>query len=370
MRRHIAAMGGMAFLGACATLPTDRTITCAESPGRAITYSPDGKTASTILDVLTYNIEGLPWPARTGRGPFLREIGERLAAFRSAGRGPDIIVFQEVFTNSASRAVVSSGYASIASGPHTRSRQAPNVEGPLPGRRRVLRGEIRLNLKSSGLVLATDYPILRSNYVPYARGSCAGFDCLSNKGILYAEIAVPGVPGSIDVLTTHMNSQRASRVGEYRHSEAHARQVREMGAFARENSDTSTPIIIAGDFNMRNSDVRFHKFERESSLEIVHRYCVERPTECEIRIDWEHEDPWRRVQNLHLYHSGDFVKVRPLWIKEMFDGGATGPVLSDHNGVRVLYELSWPVQGAPPPSCQISAVKQVAALDPDIQRVE
>ena len=96
-----------------------------------------GAPRTPKLDVLTYNMEGLPWPARRNRTPFLDEIGRRLAAFRAEGKAPDIIVFQEVFTNAAARAIVATGYPSIASGPHRGSRQAHNLEGDLPGRRRI-----------------------------------------------------------------------------------------------------------------------------------------------------------------------------------------------------------------------------------------
>ena len=125
-----------------------------------------------------------------------------------------------------------------------------------------------------------------------------------------------------------------------------------MSAFAQANGNLSSPTIMAGDFNMRNSDVRFYTFERKFPLDNVHRFCAEQPTVCEVRQDWTYEDQWRRVQNLHLFLSGDFVRVRPIRAEGMFDGGLSGPVLSDHNGFRVVYELSWPTQGSvPPPAC-------------------
>ena len=39
---------------------------------------------------------------------------------------------------------------------------------------------------------------------------------------------------------------------------------------------------------------------------------------------------------------GDTVSVRPLRVEAMFDGGESGPELSDHDGFLVTYELSWP----------------------------
>lgn len=340
------------------SLPDDRYIDCADAALPDISYSADGSTATTRLDVLTYNIEGLPFPARNNRAPFLREIGRRLAEFRAQGKGPHIIVFQEVFSRSASQAVAASGYRSLVAGPHARSHQAPNVEGPLPGRRRLVRGEIRPNFLSSGLVIVSDYPIVNANYAPFARRSCAGFDCLSNKGVLYAEIAIPGVPETIDVYDTHMQSQGSSRVPVARHAAAHDRQTREMSAFALANGDLSRPAIMAGDFNMRNSDVRYEAFDRTFPVQNVHRFCTEQTDECEVLQEWAYEDQWRRVQNLHFYKSGQYVRVRPVRAEGMFDGGPSGPVLSDHNGFRVTYELSWPTGAtARTPICPIGPAR-------------
>jgi endonuclease/exonuclease/phosphatase family metal-dependent hydrolase len=352
MNARIPALGGLALLGGCMSLPAERTVSCAEANRPAISISPDGRTAFTQIDVVTYNIEGLPAPVHGNRNPFLREIGQRLAAFRAQGQAPDIIVFQEVFSSAASRAIVDSGYSSIASGPSARSRQAPNTEGSLPGRRRILKGEVRANFLSSGLVIATDFPIVASNLQPYGRGSCAGFDCLANKGMLYAEIAIPGVPGTIDIFNTHMQAARASKVSTERHSEAHIRQANELSAFSQANGSLASPTIIAGDFNMRNSDVRYYNLTRRIPYESVHRFCIERPNECDVRQEWTHDDQWLRVQDKQLFLSGTWVKVRPVQAEGMFDGGTSGPVLSDHNGFRVVYQLSWPTKGAvPPPVC-------------------
>ncbi len=350
-RKPFALLATLAVLGGCATLPSNRAIDCADAPAPRISYSADGTVATTRIDVLTYNIEGLPFPARRNRAPYLREIGQRLAALRERGEAPDIIVFQEVFSRAASAAVEASGYRSIVSGPGARSRQMANEEGALPGRRRILRGEIRSNFTSSGLVIATDFPIMESHYRPFARGSCAGFDCLSNKGILYAEIAIPGVPGGLDIYTTHMQSQRSSRVPVYRHSEAHARQARELSSFTEDHGNLAYPTIIAGDFNMRGSDARYYEFTRRVPLDNVHRFCTERPGDCDVRLDWPNANQWRHEQNLHFFLAGQVVNLRPLIAEGMFDGGPSGPVLADHNGFRVVYELSWPARETPSTFC-------------------
>jgi endonuclease/exonuclease/phosphatase family metal-dependent hydrolase len=351
MRKRHLSLVALGLLGGCTGLPQETNVDCVDATRPAIRYSADGATAYTEVDVLTYNIEGLPFPARNNRGPDLREIARRLAEFRATGEGPDIIVFQEVFSKDAARAVTDTGYRGIVTGPRRSTRQDPNVEGALPGSRNIFRGEIGRTFTSAGLAIATDYPIMGAGYIPYARQSCAGFDCLSNKGVLFAEIAIPGVPGVTDVFNTHMQSQRSSRVSVERHADAHRRQMNELAAYVRSSSPLTDPLLIAGDFNMRNSDIRHETFERvaagsassdpASPVGNVHRYCSEHRDTCDVRQDWS-EDEWFRVQNLHLFQSGTVVKVRPIRVEGMFDGGPSGPVLSDHNGFRVIYEFSWP----------------------------
>ena len=352
MRKRFLAWVVPGLLGGCTALPAETNVDCVDATRPAIRLSADGAMAYTEIDVLTYNIEGLPFPARNNRGPQLREIARRLAEFRSSGDGPDIILFQEVFSKAAAQAVTDTGYRSVVTGPRTRTRRDPNTEGNLPGSRNIFRGEIGHTFTSAGLAIATDYPIMGAGYIPFAHRSCAGFDCLSNKGVLFAEIAIPGVPGVVDVFTTHMQSQGASRVIVERHAEAHRRQTNELASYVRSSSPQTDPLLIGGDFNMRNSDVRQYTFERTTAIGNVHRYCSENRAACDVRQDWDDEEQWRRVQNLHLFQSGDLVQIRPIRVEGMFDGGPSGPVLSDHNGFRVVYEISWPVSAtALAPAC-------------------
>jgi hypothetical protein len=92
-------------LGGCGTAPPLRVMACDAAPAAAVVHSADGREASAQLSVLTYNLEGLGWPARNGRAKELKEIGERLNAARATGSGADIILFQEMFSGAAKRAV-------------------------------------------------------------------------------------------------------------------------------------------------------------------------------------------------------------------------------------------------------------------------
>ena len=318
-------------------------------PGRhhapKIELSADGRTARLELDVLTYNIEGVP--GRGGRAKHLRQIGEQLRRMREAGEGPDVVLFQEAFSGAAQAAVEAAGYPDLAFGPSRRQRRQLPGAGARPGHK-WSKGELGLKLVGSGLAIASVYPIEARASEPFSRRACAGFDCLSNKGALFARIRIPGVPGALDVFDTHMNAQGASRVSAGRHLPVHRAQVFELFDFMNGQRDQANPAILGGDFNMRRSEPRFDVFSATQRLQLVHHYCLRDQRRCDIRMSWDGDEPWLDTQDLQLFQSGQTVSVRPIRVDSLFDGRPGSPALSDHDGYRVVYELSWPVEGATP----------------------
>ena len=349
--RRLAAAVLALLLGGCVSLPAARSVSCEEAPRPEIRLSEDGRTASMQLDVLTYNIEGLPKFARGGRRGAIAEIGARLAELRARGEAPDVVMFQEAFSRRARAAILAAGYPSLAPGPSARQKPARSSDPRVPGRRNARQGEIGLKFTSSGLVIASEFPFVETAAMPFARGSCAGRDCLANKGVAFARMAVPGVPVPVDLYTTHMNSMGASRVPERRHLAAHNRQAREAADYVGLNSPPGLPILFGGDFNMRGSPGRFDHFASLHRLRLVHLYCTEYPWSCDVRASWDGDAPWLDTQDLQLFASGSAVTVRPIRVEAMFDGSEGSPRLSDHDGLRVVYELSWPAEAAPANAC-------------------
>lgn len=332
-----------AMLGGCASLPAPRTHACAQSERPETRLSADGRTASTTLDVLTYNIEGLPWPARSGRSAQLREIGETLRRLREAGNAPDVVLFQEMFSGPAVKAVTGADYPALAAGPARKQRSVYKAEAELPGRAKPRKGEIGLRFMTSGLAIASRYPIEASASDPFSRSTCAGFDCLANKGVLFARIAMPGVPVPIDVFNTHMNAQSASGVKPERHLASHNAQAVELVRFARSTWDRRNPIVFGGDFNMKHAPERYEVFRRLQPLALVHEYCLPEG-QCDVKMSWDGDAPWLDTQDLQLFAPGLNASIRPVRVEAMFDGRPESPALSDHDGFRVVYEISWDVE--------------------------
>ncbi|WP_288418388.1 endonuclease/exonuclease/phosphatase family protein [uncultured Novosphingobium sp.] len=354
----------------CGTAPPLRRMAAEAASAPTVRIAPDGVTRTATLSVLTYNVEGLGWPARSGREQDLVRIGAHLAALRAAGKAPDVVLFQEVFSGAAKRAVLASGYPAIVPGPRRTTPHIRMFTDKLPHRAKLRKGEIGVRLTGSGLVIASRYLVLLTRSQAYGRRSCAGLDCLANKGVMLARIAVPGVPVPIDLYDTHMNSRRASHVAEARNLAAHARQVTEASAFIDASHDDRYPIVFGGDFNMRGSQDRWENFTRYQPMRLVHRACMEPGSDCKVHMSWDGDEPWVDTQDLQFFGNGERVTIRPVRVEALFDGGPNGPVLSDHDGFLVEYELTWrqasaPVARPPIENCQAICVSRKAFRHPD-----
>ncbi len=352
--RQLASCGSVSLallLGSCGTPPPVRSMACHAAGAPEIVEVPEGKRAMT-LTVLTYNVEGLGFPARSGRARELRQIGERLSAMRTAGTGPDIVLFQEMFSGAAKNAVMSTGYPAITPGPRRTTQPFESTREKLPGKSSIKRGEVGIKFQGSGLAIASRFPIMTTDVRAFGARSCAGLDCLANKGIMLARIYVPGLPTPIDVYDTHMNSRGASKAPAPRNLAAHDRQALEASEFIDNTHDDNFPVIFGGDFNMRRSEPRWANFTRYQSMTLVHHFCSEKTSGCDVRMSWDGDEPWMDTQDLQFFWPGTAVSVRPIRVEAVFDGNPDSPKLSDHDGFMVTYRLEWPASaGGQQPEC-------------------
>jgi len=330
-------------LSGCATFPEDHR---AEGTGRlpSIHVDQESGEAWMELSVLTYNVEGLPWPARRHRSPRLEEIGRQLSAMREAGVAPDIVLLQEVFTSDAGRNTTRSGYPTRVRGPGRRAERPPTsreADPALTGRRKLLKGERLGRLFSSGLYVLSEFPVVQASNQAFRRRECAGVDCLANKGMQHVTIQIPGVPQPLAVFNTHLNSARASRVRSERSLIAHRLQVADLARFIEEQREPGTPLILGGDFNMRGDDNRFAKYTEALPFTLVHQYCLLLSSDCAVGLSWDGDAPWMDTQDLQSFEDGSLVTIRPVAVDGMFDEPWNGAPLADHDGLVVRYRLSW-----------------------------
>jgi endonuclease/exonuclease/phosphatase family metal-dependent hydrolase len=331
-----------------------------------ISESPQG-VFSTEISVLTYNIAGLAWPVACGkksrqtdangeripiacdRAEAIVAIGDTFAEFRQQGKEPDIVFLQEAFIAASEEIVQRGGYTNWVTGPGREDvgpEYSERASQEFLLARALKSGEKSGKRLSAGLLIASNFPISESFNHAFYQWECAGFDCLANKGVAMARIAIPGVPGFLEVVTSHFNSKGASGVSLDRSFEAHKLQLASTREFLKNTADYSMPGIWGGDLNMRHSDERLENFVKgaNKNLNEVSSYCVENPDRCDIGIDWQSDTPWYDSQDLQGWDSGDIVKVEPVRVEQAFNEPVNGIMPSDHNGFLVTYRLSWSAQ--------------------------
>jgi len=331
----------------CAIHQKQRVSACFPAPVAAAAAGQGN--ASRTLSVLTYNVEGIPWPAKRHRPPRLREIGRELAEMRAKGTAPDVVFLQEAFSTEAARIGARAGYRNYLKGPssHTRRPATPDdADASLVDKRKRTRGEWR-PIFSSGLYILSDLPLVAVDRTPFPSRECAGFDCLSNKGVMHARLALPGAPAEIDLFNTHLNSRGHAGVSQERSLKAHNLQVDELHRFIEEKWDRKHPLIFGGDLNMRHAPARFAHFAEVMPYTLVHQFCLRKGSGCDVKMSWDGDAPWMDTEDLEGFESGGGIAVQPIRVEAMFDAPWKGETLSDHDGFLVTYRLTWPAGAAP-----------------------
>jgi endonuclease/exonuclease/phosphatase family metal-dependent hydrolase len=308
---------------------------------------------ATTLSVLTYNVEGLPFPFARSRGAAAQQIADRLKTLRAGGQQPHVVVLQEAFGEAQKAIGRDAGYRYTAFGPskHTKSDEAMTDEDrAFAAKARFLKGEDVGKWRSSGLAILSDYPIVSVKKAAFPAWACAGFDCLANKGVLMAEIQVPGIDKPVAVIVTHMNSKDTSGVGKDRWNGAFNLQARTIGSFLAKNLDPTVPYIFAGDTNIGKSAERRAWFEQalnglprgsaNQEVRTALATCLVATSACTVEAPTQAAKSLRRGKDLQVYADGATVKIQPLGIGVPFGADENGHMLSDHIGYTAVYRLS------------------------------
>lgn len=311
------------------------TAALAEQP--AITYDSETNEFSTQISVMNYNVAGMPWPLERGRGDEMKDIRQQFAAMQAAGDAPDILLLQEAFRKKSRNIGVKTGYEDWAFGP-----KAGKKDGKLHKQekrsfvkaRSFWKGE-RLWGKwvGSGLAAFSEYDIGETVNTPFRRRVCAGFDCFANKGMLLVRVNVPGLPTPIDVITTHLNSRGSSGVKEERSREAFKMQVDELSAFIAAHHNPEHPLVFAGDFNIRDDEVRREYVKEKLPPTFTRAYCAREGCGEDDR-PWHHQDQQGFV-------NGSVASIVPIKTEKMFNEQIEGRTLSDHAAYLVTYRVTW-----------------------------
>jgi endonuclease/exonuclease/phosphatase family metal-dependent hydrolase len=312
--------------------------------------SPVRAQAPTELSVLTYNIEGLPWPARSGRAADLSRIADQLQALRADGRQPHVVLFEEAFSHRARAIAAHAGYRYVADGPSASDvGAAPSspADRAFMAARRFLFGEKLGKWRGSGLRIASDYPIVDVKRMAYPAYACAGMDCLANKGAVLVTIAVPGVSQPVAIVDTHLNSRRAARVAIDRSFYAYQRQVDALSDFVRANIAPGSPFIVAGDFNAGQEPRRRDYLLRQASawrsdapVRAALDTCLEAGEACPTDNRPDLAFSRKRGRDYQWFASGASTNLALKSMAALFGHDANGRMLSDHVGYAATYQIA------------------------------
>ncbi|MCP1468618.1 endonuclease/exonuclease/phosphatase family metal-dependent hydrolase [Sphingobium sp. OAS761] len=300
------------------------------------------------LSVLTYNVGGLPWPVARDRPQALAAIGDRLAQMRATGAAPQVVVLQEAFTTDAEAIARRSGYGFVAFGPGAGMAQ-PALPGYAPARS-IWKGETVGPQLSSGLVILSDYRLSDIRRQPFPKGACAGYDCLANKGMLSARVAVPDAPAPVEIIATHMNSAGPSGQPEIVSRAAYARQIDALDRFDDRPESHRTIRLFAGDFNMGHSPGRLELLmgyikKRKAKVATAmgrDKYadgCRAMRSLCGAQFAMAANVPAQHANDWQFYAAPDMRMLAAVSREVMFKPDANGKTLSDHLGLKVTYRF-------------------------------
>lgn len=298
------------------------------------------------LSILTYNVEGLPWPIARGRSEKLEAIADRLRQMRAQGTAPQIVALQEAFTDEAQAIGAVAGYRYVVSGPAADVVGAPAVTAPdqaFAAAARWWKGETAGKLVGSGLMILSDYSIAKTRRMVFPAYACAGFDCLANKGALMVSIELPGLAHPIDIFTTHLNSRHASGVSVARADYAYLRQVATLSAFVREAHDPLNALIAAGDFNVgphatRRGPLLADARSSWNAAGAVHDALNEARL-VGMRLPTDAAFTLRRGRDWQFFAPGRNMMLDLTAIDVPFGHDAAGDMMSDHVGYVARFSL-------------------------------
>jgi endonuclease/exonuclease/phosphatase family metal-dependent hydrolase len=308
------------------------------------------------LSVLTYNVEGLPWPFAWNRPAAFARISDRLRMLRRSGRNPQVVVLQEAFTEDAQAIGAAAGYRYVVEGPvASDAGSAPPTiaDGRFAAAAHWWRGETLGRAVGSGLMLLSDYPVVRVRRMAYPDFACAGYDCLASKGALLVTVRIPGAPSPVDIVTTHLNSRHHSGVGDERSLHAYRRETAFLSAFINRWHDPAFPLVVAGDFNAGRAQPRWSALRQaiagwrgaapfqDAISEVVRRRIARgAPLPGDIHAIL------RRAEDWQFFTSGRNAALDARAVRITFGHEPDGTMFSDHIGYTALFGLG-PATGGP-----------------------
>lgn len=302
-------------------------------PVRAVEpTAPHALPVAGPVRLLSYNVEGLPWPLTHGRTEAAAAIAAELRALHARGEGPQVVAVQEAFGSAQKAIGTQAGYRYVAFGPDA---DMPRAEATTPAQQAFVadaslwHGETEAPREDSGLAIFSDYPIVWARRIAFPRFACAGYDCLANKGMLAVALRVPGRATPLIVVDTHLNARSASGVADGRSLFAYQRQVDALRGFVASLGREGSAMVLAGDFNVGNDAAR-QRYLSQALVGQAGMTLAASETACGPACRTIAPSPTVARAKTIVAYRGDIDATGRV---EAFGTGADGQRLSDHVGV-------------------------------------
>ncbi|WP_260929079.1 endonuclease/exonuclease/phosphatase family protein [Novosphingobium sp. 9] len=314
------------------------------------TVDPDAHPAQ--IAILSYNVEGLPWPFAWNRGAAAHEITERLSEMRAEGTQPQVVLVQEAFGTAQRQIGMMAGYHYAAFGPGKHMDGAAvdeAAEREYLSHSHFWHGEGIGKFENSGLAVFSDYPILWTKKVAFGPSRCAGWDCLANKGALAVALAVPGQDRPVVVVDTHLNAAGDSDVKAKRQLAAYDGEVAVLAQFVQGLEADASAVVLGGDFNIGHYPQRGAMLGG-ALLDGAGLQMAAKENTCgahcrEPVMDDLNSTSLTSTKTLMAYRAAGNAAFAPVGDVQGFGKDPDGRMLSDHVGVMVHFALP-PAKGA------------------------
>jgi len=310
---------------------------------------------SAKLTVMTYNINAIPCMRKNLLSGFLglfgvdrcptgtwesKNIDDRMKKLidiidnlKKQNKLPDVLLVQEAFRakifqvddDAVNKLLDKSPYPHKAHGPEARIDNSPGD---------LLKSFFKhKGLLNSGLIIFSKYPIAGTDIVKFGN-LCAQGICNAEKGIVYARIKVPGLPKTVDIYNTHLQSFTEEENIRKKQNEI-------MFDFMKKN-EKSPWTIAGGDFNFKNTKayVTFEQFIKGAKVDHAGLACLELST-CKLADGSKKKYAQGDILDHQFFaSSSDKHDIEPKLVK--FDTFKLGNKdLSDHHYKWVEYKLFW-----------------------------
>lgn len=267
---------------------------------------------SVVVKILSYNIKGTPVAGFEGfHGKRFKKIGEILAARRALGTAPDAVLIQESFVGRTKNLRRAAAYPYSSKGPGG--------------------GGALLN---AGLYILSEHPIVDQSKLAFGKDACTTWDCMANKGAMLARIQLPGLPFTVDLYNTHLQSIK-------KHDAVRVSQMNLLlDRLLAPTRVLGNPMIFAGDFNSMPALPSYGHFVRNTGLANAGEDCLRDSGRCRVEEGTAPGELLEITKDQHFYapENPGVYRVTPVYAARSFP---LEDRLSDHLAYEVHYKIEW-----------------------------